>query len=67
MKLALADVDQQGLHQTSEEVSSIVGAPNVLAQVVDVANLEDVVKFKEKIFEAWDEVKLYFCFSSKCI
>lgn len=61
MKLALADVDAEGLKQTSEEVSPIVGKDNVLADPVDVANLDEVVKFKEKIFEAWDEVQLYFC------
>jgi len=56
MKLALADVDEEALCQTVEEVSSIVGAPNVLAMPIDVANLDEVVKLKEKVFEAWDEV-----------
>lgn len=61
MKLALADVDEEGLKQTFKEVSSIVGASNVLAYPVDVANLDEVVKFKEKVFEAWDEVQFHFC------
>jgi NAD(P)-dependent dehydrogenase (short-subunit alcohol dehydrogenase family) len=56
MKLALADVDEDGLRQTAAEVSSVVGASNVLAIPVDVANLDELVKFKEKVFEAWDEV-----------
>jgi NADP-dependent 3-hydroxy acid dehydrogenase YdfG len=56
MKLALADVDQEGLRQTVEEVSPIVGASNILAMPIDVANLDEVVKLKEKVFEAWDEV-----------
>jgi len=56
MKLALADVDEEGLKQTFEEVSSIVGASNILTGLVDVANLDEVLKFKEKVFEAWDEV-----------
>lgn len=60
MKLALADVDEEGLKQTAEEVSSIVGASNVLALAIDVANLDEVTKFKEKVFETWDEVFLYF-------
>lgn len=60
MKLALADVDVDGLRQTATEVSSVVGASNVLALPVDVANLDEVVKFKEKVFETWDEVKLCF-------
>jgi len=56
MKLALADVDGEGLQETVREVSSIVGASNVLATLIDVANLDEVVKFKERVFEAWDEV-----------
>ena len=59
MKLALADVDEEGLKQTVQEVSPIIGAPNVLATPIDVANLEEVVKFKEKVFEAWDEVRFH--------
>ena len=61
MKLALADVDQEGLRQTVEEVSPIVGAPNILAMPIDVANLDEVVKLKEKVFEAWDEVRPRRC------
>jgi len=61
MKLALADVDEEGLQQTAEEVSSIVGASNVIADLIDVADLNEVVKLKEKVFEAWDEV--HICFS----
>jgi len=56
MKLALADVDQEGLQQTANEVSTIIGASNVLAFPINVADLNEVVKFKEKVFEAWDEV-----------
>ena len=61
MKLALADVDEEGLRQTVEEVSSIVGASNILAMPIDVANLDEVVKLKEKVFEAWDEVRFRIC------
>lgn len=56
MKLALADVDQEGLQQTANEVSKIIGASNVLTFPINVADLNEVVKFKEKVFEAWDEV-----------
>ena len=56
MKLALTDVDEESLQQTVEEVSPIVGASNILATLIDVGNLDEVVKFKEKVFEAWDEV-----------
>ena len=62
MKLVLVDVDDEGLEQTANEVSSIVGATNVLATPIDVANLDEVVKLKEKVFETWDEVKPRICF-----
>ena len=61
MKLALADVDEEGLKETVQEVSPIIGAPNVLATQIDVADLNEVIKFKEKVFEAWDEVRVYGC------
>ena len=61
MKLALVDVDEDGLRQTFDEVSSIVGASNIMAIPADVANLDDVVKLKEKVFEAWDEVLPHTC------
>jgi len=57
MKLALADVDEEGLNQTVEAVSPIVGASNILAMPIDVVNLDEVIKLKEKVFEAWDEVR----------
>ena len=61
MKLALADVDEEGLRQTENDVSLIIGASNVLADLVDVADLKEVVRFKEKVFEAWDEVWPQMC------
>ena len=61
MKLALADVDEEGLRQTENDVSLIIGASNVLADLVDVADLKEVVRFKEKVFEAWDEVCPQIC------
>jgi hypothetical protein len=67
MKLALADVDEEGLEQTFKEVSSVVGASNILTGLVDVGNLDEVLKFKEKVFEAWDEVQLYFSLMEVCM
>lgn len=61
MKLALVDVDEEGLQQTVKEVSPIIGMSNIMAIPVDVANLDEVVKLKEKIFEAWDEVQPNIC------
>jgi predicted transcriptional regulator len=62
MKLALVDVDEEGLQQTTKEVSSVVGASNVLATLIDVADLNEVIKLKEKVFEAWDEVQPHIFF-----
>jgi len=66
MKLALVDVDEEGLQQTVEEVSSIITASNVLFFPIDVASLDQVVKLKETVFEAWDEVRPRICLLWKC-
>lgn len=67
MKLVLADVDEEGLQQTNNEVSSIVGASNVLATPIDVANLDEVAKLKEKVFDTWDEVRPRICVLQRCL
>jgi len=68
MKLALVDVDVESLQQTADEVSLIVGVPNVLAIPIDVANLDEVIKLKERIFEAWDEVRpIYAYYINACV
>jgi len=56
MKLALADVDEQGLKEAGEEVSNIVGKDNVLVVPTDVSKIDEVKRLREKVYEHWGEV-----------
>jgi len=56
LKLALVDVDEEGLKKTAETVTGIIGDANVLAIPTDVSQFDQVVKLKDRVFEAWGEV-----------
>ena len=58
MKVALADVNEEGLQQTAKDVVAIIGEPNVLAVPTDVSKFESVVEFRDKIFDNWGEVSV---------
>jgi len=56
MKLALADVNEAQLNSARDEVAAIVGDTNVLAIPTDVSKLEEVVRLRDRVYEAWGEV-----------
>ncbi|KAI0354789.1 NAD-P-binding protein [Trametes cingulata] len=56
LKIAVADVNEQGLSETAAEVAKIVGEANVLSVPTDVSNLEQVQRLRDKVYEAWGEV-----------
>jgi NAD(P)-dependent dehydrogenase (short-subunit alcohol dehydrogenase family) len=56
LKLALVDIDKEGLQKTVKIVTGFVGEANVLAIPTDVSQLDEVVRLKDKVFEAWGEV-----------
>lgn len=56
MKIAIADVNEQGLHETAQEVSAIVGQANVIVVPTDVSKFESVTQFRDKIYDSWGEV-----------
>ncbi|KAF7799429.1 hypothetical protein EIP86_010664 [Pleurotus ostreatoroseus] len=56
MKIAVADVNLEGLQETGKEVAAIVGDANVLVVPTDVSKLEDVVRLRDKVYELWGEV-----------
>jgi len=58
LKIALADVDEPKLKETSKEISAIVGDANVLIVPTDVSKLDEVVRLRDKVYEAWGEVRL---------
>ncbi|KIY47793.1 NAD(P)-binding protein [Fistulina hepatica ATCC 64428] len=56
LKIALADVDQQNLTVAGKEVATIAGDANILVVPTDVADLDAVVRLRDKVYEAWGEV-----------
>lgn len=60
MKVAIADLNEVGLHETAKEVAAIIGQGNVLAVPTDVSKFESVVAFREKVYEAFGEVSALY-------
>ncbi|EGN98190.1 hypothetical protein SERLA73DRAFT_138517 [Serpula lacrymans var. lacrymans S7.3] len=56
LKIALADTSPDLLSDTGKAVAKIVGDANVLIIPTDVSKLEDVVRLRDKVYEAWGEV-----------
>jgi len=56
MKVALADIDEQKLIETSKKCSEILGGNNVLTVTTDVSKLDQVVRLRDRVYEAWGEV-----------
>ncbi|KAH9850199.1 NAD-P-binding protein [Lenzites betulinus] len=56
LKIAVADVNEQGLAETAAELVKIVGDANVLSVPTDVSKLEQVQSLRDKVYEAWGEV-----------
>lgn len=56
LKIAMADIAEDVLTFAAKEVISIVGEANVLVIPTDVSNIDDVVRLRDKVYEAWGEV-----------
>ena len=56
LKIAIADVDEQGLSGTAKEVGRIVGDANMIALATDVTKLDEVERLRDRVYEAWGEV-----------
>ncbi|KAF8872246.1 hypothetical protein BD779DRAFT_351035 [Infundibulicybe gibba] len=56
LKIAIADVNVAALESTGKQLATMVGAANVLVVPTDVAQLEQVVRLRDKVYEAWGEV-----------
>ncbi|KZT69597.1 NAD(P)-binding protein [Daedalea quercina L-15889] len=56
MKVAIADVNDGPLVKLGAELTKAVGEANVLMVPTDVSKLEDVVRLRDKVYEAWGEV-----------
>jgi NAD(P)-dependent dehydrogenase (short-subunit alcohol dehydrogenase family) len=58
LKVAIADVNAASLEALAKELVAAHGETNVLAMLTDVSKLEDVVRLRERVYEAWGEVSV---------
>jgi hypothetical protein len=58
LKVAIADINAEALEALAEELGAAHGETNVLAVPTDVSKLEDVVRLRERVYEAWGEVSV---------
>ena len=56
LKIAIADVDEQGLNSTAKEVAQIIGEENLITLPTDVSQLDQVERLRDRVYEAWGEV-----------
>ncbi|KIM52316.1 hypothetical protein SCLCIDRAFT_1223899 [Scleroderma citrinum Foug A] len=56
LKIALADVKEDALTLVAKEVGAIAGDGNVLVIPTDVSDIDEVVRLRDKVYEAWGEV-----------
>ncbi|KAJ8591102.1 NAD(P)-binding protein [Rhizopogon salebrosus TDB-379] len=56
LKIAMADVVEDVLVSAAKEVITIAGEANVLVIPTDVSSIDDVVRLRDKVYEAWGEV-----------
>lgn len=56
LKIAIADVDEQGLNGTAKEVAQIIGEENLITLPTDVSQLDQVERLRDRVYEAWGEV-----------
>jgi hypothetical protein len=58
LKVAIADINAAALETLAKELVAAHGETNVLAMPTDVSKLEDVVRLRERVYEAWGEVSV---------
>jgi len=58
LKVAIADINVEALEALGKELGTAHGETNVLAVPTDVSKLEDVVRLRERVYEAWGEVSV---------
>jgi hypothetical protein len=58
LKIAIADINEEGLKAVAKELAVTIGEGNVLAVPTDVSKIDDVVRLRDKVYETWGEVRL---------
>ncbi len=56
--MAVADINVDALETFAKELCGTYGEGNVLAVPTDVGKLEQVVRLRERVYEAWGEVRV---------
>jgi NAD(P)-dependent dehydrogenase (short-subunit alcohol dehydrogenase family) len=57
LKVAIADVTADKLQEVGGELAKIAGEANVLVVPTDVSKIEEVVRLRDRVYEAWGEVR----------
>ncbi|KAF5348583.1 hypothetical protein D9756_009677 [Leucocoprinus leucothites] len=58
LKVAITDVNEERLNNVGQELKEMISEQNVLVVPTDVSQLEQVVTFKDRIYDTWGEVGL---------
>ncbi|RDB18955.1 3-oxoacyl-[acyl-carrier-protein] reductase FabG [Hypsizygus marmoreus] len=56
LKIAIADVQESKLTALGKELIGQIGEANVLVVPTDVSKIDQVVKLRDRVYEAWGEV-----------
>ncbi|PPQ85001.1 hypothetical protein CVT25_010500, partial [Psilocybe cyanescens] len=56
LKVAIADVTEDKLAEVGKTLAAIIGDANVLVVPTDVSKLDQVVRLRDRVYEAWGEV-----------
>ena len=49
------------MQAVGKELADIIGEANIMIIPTDVSKLEEVVRLRDKVYEAWGEVRITTC------
>jgi hypothetical protein len=58
LKIAIADINASALKEFGKILAEDVGEANVLVVPTDVSKLDEVVRLRDRVYEAWGEVRI---------
>ena len=57
LKVAIADISEDKLKQVGKTLTGIIGETNVLVIPTDVSKINEVQTLRDRVYEAWGEVR----------
>lgn len=57
LKIAIADLEEAKLAELGKQLVGQLGEANVLIVPTDVSKIDQVVRLKDRVYEAWGEVR----------